>query len=95
MYETPVKDRTVLALVLSIIGTLFGFCVCFPLPTGIAAIVFAALAMSAKGNNDFAKMERQQRISLILSIVSIAIGLALVIAYIVFVLIAGLSHPPV
>ena len=90
MYETPVKDRTVLALVLSIIAT---FCTsCFPL--GVVAIVFAALAMSAKGNNDFAKMESQQRTSLILSIIALVIGFIIWIAYFAVILFAGLSEVP-
>ena len=61
------------------------------LPTGIVAVVFAAIGMSRQGSGDYVGAESAARTARILIWVSFGIGLAGIVIYLMVVLLFGLG----
>lgn len=84
----PVKNSSapdfVLWLILNIIATL---CCC--LPTGVAGLVLAIVANTSYQNNDMENYQSKMKASKILFGVSIGIGVIIVIAYVIFAVVAA------
>ena len=69
--------NTTLPLILSIVVTLL---CCLPL--GVVGIVFSAMAMSDKGNGNFAAAKDKAKKAMIFNYIGLAVGVLVIIAYI-------------
>jgi len=69
--------NTTVPLVLSIVVTLL---CCLPL--GVVGIVFSAMAMSDKGNGNFAAAKDKAKKAMIFNYIGLAVGVLFILAYI-------------
>jgi len=61
------------------------------LPTGIAAIIFAAQGMSASSAGDYALAEEKRKKSMMWTYISAGVWAVLAILYVIFFLIVGVG----